>query len=554
MRALLYARYSTTLQSSLSIDDQLRVCADLCARQGWTVAGQHCDAAISGAVRDRPGLNALLSDMTTLAASPGGGGVVIVAESLDRLSRDQEDIAAIHKAVLYADARIWTLSEGEVGELHIGLRGTMAAMVRKDTADKVRRGLTGRALAGMNPGGMAYGYRKVARFDDRGEPVRGLRMIDEDQAAVIRRIFAEFAQGLSVRTIVARLNAEGVPAPTDGRWRLSTVHGDPKRRNGILRNDLYRGQLVYNRTRRIRHPVTRRREIRLNPESEWIRVDAPDLRIVGDELWESAHRVLRRYSGAIARVGVRPRERRPQKLLSGKAFCGICGATWRIVSGGRRMGGRWGCAAHHDGRSCSNGRTITTESFERRVLKGLSEKLLDPELVAAYVEEYRRTWAELAAGARKDRRQLERRRADAEARIERYVRALGDGKLDVDTVAVAVNEAKAERDRAEAELREIDAEKVVALHPGLADRYRRRAADLVDSLGRDDAIAAREAVRALIDRIVVTPKAGTIGTDIEVHGLLSSAVAIAGGKLPECTVALVPLVRLERTLRLGTRF
>jgi hypothetical protein len=113
--------------------------------------------------------------------------------------------------VRYAGARIWTLSEGEVGELHIGLRGTMAAMVRKDTADKVKRGLTGRALAGMNPGGMAYGYRKVPKLDERGEPVRGLREIDEDQAAVIVRIFEEFANGRSAATIMRRSTPRAFP-------------------------------------------------------------------------------------------------------------------------------------------------------------------------------------------------------------------------------------------------------------------------------------------------------------------------------------------------------
>ena len=534
MRALLYARYSTTLQSSLSIDDQLRVCADLCAREGWTVAGQHCDAAISGAVRDRLGLNALLEELA--------GDVVVVAESIDRLSRDQEDIAAIYKRVRYAGARIWTLSEGEVGELHIGLRGTMAAMVRKDTADKVRRGLTGRALAGMNPGGMAYGYRKVPKLDDRGEPVRGLRAVDEDQAAVIRRIFDEYASGRSARAIAERLNAEGVRSPSGGLWRASTIHGDRKRRNGILQNDLYRGRLVYNRTRRVTHPISRKREIRVNPESEWLTVEVPALRIVSDVQWNATIAQRRRYSGE------RPeRARRPRRLLSGKAFCGLCGASWRIVSGTNRFGGRWGCSAHHDGRGCSNGRTITTESFEKRVLKGLSERLLDPDLVEAYVEEYRRTWAELSAAGRKDRRRLERRKADAQTRIDRYVRAYGDGKLDVDTMAAIVKEAKAERDHAEAELREVEAERVVALHPGLAGQYRRRIENLLDGIDRDDAAEVKQAIRALIDRIVVSPREGAIGTSIEVHGLLSSVVELAGGKLPECPVTVVPLGRLGRS-------
>ena len=48
---------------------------------------------------------------------------VILAESIDRLSRDQEDIAHIYKRLGFEGVRIVTLSEGDVNELHVGLRG-----------------------------------------------------------------------------------------------------------------------------------------------------------------------------------------------------------------------------------------------------------------------------------------------------------------------------------------------------------------------------------------------------------------------------------------------
>ncbi len=78
---------------------------------------------------------------------------VIVAEAIDRLSRDQEDIAHIYKRARFANVRIVTLSEGDVNELHIGLKGTMGALFLKDLADKTRRGLRGRVEAGKSGGG-----------------------------------------------------------------------------------------------------------------------------------------------------------------------------------------------------------------------------------------------------------------------------------------------------------------------------------------------------------------------------------------------------------------
>ena len=73
---------------------------------------------------------------------------MILAEALDRISRDQEDIAGIYKRMRYADVKMFTLSEGEISELHVGLKGTMNALFLKDLADKTRRGQRGRVEAG----------------------------------------------------------------------------------------------------------------------------------------------------------------------------------------------------------------------------------------------------------------------------------------------------------------------------------------------------------------------------------------------------------------------
>lgn len=92
---------------------------------------------------------------------------VLYAEALDRISRNQEDIAAIYKRLSFAGVKIVTLSEGEISHLHIGLKGTMNALFLKDLADKTRRGLRGRVEAGMSGGGKCYGF-DVVPGDERG--------------------------------------------------------------------------------------------------------------------------------------------------------------------------------------------------------------------------------------------------------------------------------------------------------------------------------------------------------------------------------------------------
>lgn len=282
-RVAIYARYSSDRQREASIEDQVRLCEERAAREGWKVAQHYADHAISGASLMRPGIQALMQD------AQSGKFDLILAESLDRLSRDQEDIAGIYKRLRFAGVAMLTLSEGPVSELHIGLKGTMGALYLKDLADKTRRGLRGRVEAGRSGGGNSYGYDVVKAFAASGEPERGERRINETQAAIVRHIFNEYASGKSPLAIAHALNARHIPGPSGSRkglggWGPSTINGNWRRGTGILNNELYIGKLVWNRLAYIKNPDTGNRVSRLNDPSEWIVKDVPELRIVDQEL------------------------------------------------------------------------------------------------------------------------------------------------------------------------------------------------------------------------------------------------------------------------------
>jgi hypothetical protein len=119
--AAIYARYSSDLQREASIEDQNRICRERAAKEGWSIYQEYSDSGISAASLIRPGIQKLLRDALD------GRFAIILTESLDRLSRDQEDIAHIFKRITFAGGRIVTLSEGDINELHIGLKGTMGA-------------------------------------------------------------------------------------------------------------------------------------------------------------------------------------------------------------------------------------------------------------------------------------------------------------------------------------------------------------------------------------------------------------------------------------------
>ena len=205
-----------------------------------TVAEVFTDYAISGGhLSNRPGMLSLIDKAKDHDFD------VVIAEALDRVSRDQEDVAAIYKRLNHADVRIVTPSEGEVNKLHVGLRGTMNALFLKDLTQKTRRGQRCRVEDGKIPGGNSYGYKIVRRILDDGSVSKGEREIDPDEAAVVKRIFEEYAAGVATRKIASRLNAEAVPSPRGGEWNASTINGSRQRRNGILNNELYLGRITH---------------------------------------------------------------------------------------------------------------------------------------------------------------------------------------------------------------------------------------------------------------------------------------------------------------------
>ena len=179
--------------------------------------------AVSGATRLRPGYQKLLEDARKDEFD------VIVAEALDRLSRDQEDVAGLYKQLTFAGIKLVTLAEGEISELHIGLKGTMNALFLKDLAAKTWRGLEGRVRQGHSGGGLCYGYDVVRETTADGSVVNGGRRVNETEAAVVRRIFADFAAGKSPRRIAHELNAEGVAGPAGAAWGPSTINGSAER-------------------------------------------------------------------------------------------------------------------------------------------------------------------------------------------------------------------------------------------------------------------------------------------------------------------------------------
>ena len=518
-RAAIYARYSSDNQSNASIEDQVRQCKSRIEREGWTLIRVYSDAAISGATTLRPGYQKLLED------SRAGAFDVVVAEALDRLSRDLEDVAGLYKRLTFANVTLITLAEGEINELHVGLKGTMNALYLKDLAQKTKRGLEGRVLQGKSGGGRAYGYDVAKIHDEHGERVRGNLSINQAEALIVRHIFEDYAKGKSPRAIAIALNQAGIAAPSGKGWTHSTVIGNRKRGTGILNNRLYVGNRVWNRLSYRKDPTTGKRVSRLNPPEEWVVTEVPDLRIIDDSLWTQTQD-LQDSRSRETRPDINQcpdwRHRRPKHLFSGLIKCAQCGGGISLVS---RV--YYGCSTRRNKGTCQNRLTVRLDRLEEAVLLGLQERLLTPELTKAFIREYTREINRLRAESAANHDGAKNRLVTVNRQIDNIVDAVAAGQASPALLG-RLEKLELEKKELENDLAG-PAPEPVRLHPNVAELYVSKVNDLRKALNEDGAREeAAQILRGLVDEIRLHPIDDQL--QIELIGDLATLLGFAEKK------------------------
>ena len=401
MIAAIYARKSTDqigfADELRSVTRQIDGARTYAASRGWNILEElvFFDDGISGAeFANRPGFLRLMNSLT-----PRPRFDVLIMSEESRLGREQIETAYALKQIVTAGVRVFYWMEDRERTLDSPtdkLMLSVSAFADELERDKARQrtsdAMIAKARAGHVTGGKAFGYDNVEVLGEpdalgRSKRVRVERRINSAHADVIHRIFALCAQGSGYATIAKTLNAEGAvcPRPQQGRpagWGPSSVYE-------VLHRRLYLGEIVYNQTRKRDRWGQRKQQPR--PESEWLKIPAPELRIVSDEAWSAAHA---RLNGARATVvGVRQRDRASKYLLSGLARCGCCGGSFAATSRAhgtgavRRRVNFYSCLANHKRGDaiCTNSQHLRMEVADSAVLGTIAEDVLRPEIVDAVV-------------------------------------------------------------------------------------------------------------------------------------------------------------------------
>jgi site-specific DNA recombinase len=394
MRAAIYARKSK--QDEASLDRQVELAKDFIAKQdGWRLHPAHIfsDDGISGAQFTRPGLDALLA---AVGRTPVPFDVLVVMES-SRLGRNMSETLKLQEQILESGTRLYHYQDGSELKLDTPTQKLVASVnnfgaedYRYQISQKASAALRKKAQAGHAVGNRCYGYANVCQGcgKDHGPKQRHcqhahvLQVVHEPQAAIVRRIFQLYVGGQGTRSICRTLNAQHIAAPRGKEWRQVAVRD-------LLANPIYTGQVVYGKTApRLGAKKTPGRRRRL-PESQWVKVALPRLRIVEDSLWHAAQARRAELNAVYMRNTAGKLQSKPvnsiesQYLLSGLLACGTCGGPMGIAqrSGGKFLHLRCRRSSDLGVAVCSNGKMIPMARAERVILDAVESELAEDVLL-----------------------------------------------------------------------------------------------------------------------------------------------------------------------------
>jgi len=381
------------------------------------------------------------------------------------------------------------------------MKATFAAAEREAAQTRTTEAMFGKAGRGHVAGGRVFGYTNV-RTGDHVE-----RVIVDDQAEVIRRIFQEIAEGRGYAKVAQGLNAEAVPCPRGRCWAMTGVRE-------MVYRELYRGRIVYGKTR---WEYRRGRKYKVpRPAAEWLTVEAPALRIVPEALWRDAHERLDRTRQTYLRSTGGKLWGRPEAgiearhLLTGFVTCGTCGGAMHAIKRTSRRGRPvvyFTCNNWRVNGACVNALSLPVPALDAAVLDALKADVLTTDIVEAVVT---RT-IELAR-LEPDEHAERRLRLTCEAQrlsdeVERLTEAIATGAA---SAALGGAVASRERQRADvlARLEHLDGlSRAPEWGDGIRGKLRARLTEWHGFLGRQPEIARQILRKLLVGRLVLTPDA-----------------------------------------------
>jgi site-specific DNA recombinase len=453
-----YSRYSSDQQREESIADQQRKCQEAAGRNEHQILPEfeYSDSAVSGTKLHRDGLDAMLRD------AEAGEFKTLYFHSLSRLSRESVITMPMLKRLVYVyKVRIISVTEGvdsdtDNWEVIASIMSLLHERYIKELAENVFRGQEGAVLAGLCVGDYRFGFTSIpipgseqTRKGRNAKP-RMQYVVDEITAPWVIRVFNWFVKKRrSIRWITRTLNQRG--APKD--HRASTCHWHHQQVAGLLSSRKYVGTWAWGEMRNTRDPETGkiRQEMRPDEECEqWTR-ELPDLRIIDDETFEKAQRILddnykkfaehRRSDGTLTWSSRGSADCPPRHVLSGLIFCDSCGSKFHV--GG--TGGRYLFCPNYAKGTCTCKTHLRRDRGERMILGEVGARILsNPVWLDAVYLQTVKSWKQLVGRVPAELESTTRALADVDRKISRLLDRIENG-VDDSGVKQRLEERREER-------------------------------------------------------------------------------------------------------------
>lgn len=305
--AVLYARYSSDMQRSESIDAQIRAIELFAKQHGIIIIKKYIDEAQSAKFDDREAFQQMIAD-----ASHQSGWQILLVHKLDRFARNRYDSAnyrvQLRKHNKYLISVTEQLDDSPESVMLEAVIEGMAEYYSKNLSREVMKGMKENAMKGITCGGTApLGYNI--------DPVTKKYVVNPFEAQAVQLIFTRFIDGVGYTEIIRELNASGFRTKKNRTFVKNSI-------TDILRNEKYTGVYVYNRREKANEVTGARNNHSLKSNEEIIRVPNAFPAIISKEQFE---RVQNIFSARKRRYTHNTKER---YLLTGKCICSICGASY----------------------------------------------------------------------------------------------------------------------------------------------------------------------------------------------------------------------------------
>ncbi len=512
MIGAIYARVSTPRQQDegTSLDTQVEGCFSLAQTEEADVPPEFIlQEQASGADNNRPMLNRLL-----MLARERTIDIVFVYHP-DRLSRDAtalmvlcEELVELGVQLRFVHGPSGTSPEDKLMRFIFGYKSEAE---RRDTMERTMRGKRKTASNGKLPVGTGrglYGYRyKWAIDEEAGKPKLAGREIITEEAKVVKQMFDLCVSGICDYEIARKLNQQGVPSKSGGKWHPLTIRR-------MLTNSGYMGvthygkervQKVKNSTKRVRTPTD---------ESDWILVQGFTPPIISKATFDLAQRKRQEPKS-------RPGKAIEPYLLSGHLLCGYCNTPMVGTTMNRKYRYYRCRATYHTSigpKQCS-APYIPYAKLEAAVWDTTTRVLEQPDIVLA---EMRRLGDTQKSPIEDEVARLKREIKSCKEQESRLITLFSIEEIDSALIKEQSAPLKLRRENYEAQLEEVTAQQLAMAElehmEGRAEEYCRRMRRNLDSFGFED---KRTALKALRIKAMVT------ATEVQVKGVLGVEAELA---------------------------